>query len=92
VVRLRFRPPAVDVGDEAAFTAMVRSMFTQRRKTLSNALKPYADTVGRSAAEALAAAGIDPTRRPETLTLSELARLHGLQGVNTRTRPLSLPA
>jgi 16S rRNA (adenine1518-N6/adenine1519-N6)-dimethyltransferase len=75
VVRLRFRPPAVDVGDEAALTAMVRSMFTQRRKTLSNALKPYADTRGRSAGEALTAAGIDPTRRPETLTLPELARL-----------------
>jgi 16S rRNA (adenine1518-N6/adenine1519-N6)-dimethyltransferase len=75
VVRLEFRPAAVDVGDEAVFTAMVRSMFTQRRKTLSNALKPFADTVGRSAAEALATAGIDPTRRPETLTLSDLARL-----------------
>jgi 16S rRNA (adenine1518-N6/adenine1519-N6)-dimethyltransferase len=75
VVRLRFRPPAVDVGDETAFTAMVRSMFTQRRKTLSNALKPYADSRGRSAAEALTAAGIDPTRRPETLDLRELARL-----------------
>jgi 16S rRNA (adenine1518-N6/adenine1519-N6)-dimethyltransferase len=75
VVRLEFRPPAVDVGDEAAFTAMVRSMFTQRRKTLSNALKPYADTVGRSAGEALGAAGIDPARRPETLTLPELGSL-----------------
>jgi 16S rRNA (adenine1518-N6/adenine1519-N6)-dimethyltransferase len=75
VVRLEFRPPAVAVDDEAAFTAMVRSMFTQRRKTLANALKPYADTIDRSAAEALAAAGIDPTRRPETLTLPDLARL-----------------
>jgi 16S rRNA (adenine1518-N6/adenine1519-N6)-dimethyltransferase len=75
VVRLEFRPPRVDVADEAAFTAMVRSMFTQRRKTLSNALKPHADTIGRSAATALAAAGIAPTRRPETLRLEELARL-----------------
>lgn len=75
VVRLVFRPPAVEVGDEAAFTAMVRSMFTQRRKTLANALEPYAEGRGRSAGEALKAAGIDPIRRPETLSLADLARL-----------------
>lgn len=75
VVQLRFRPPAVDVPDESQFEAMVRSMFTQRRKTLSNALKPYADSRGRHAPDALAAAGIDPIRRPETLQLEELARL-----------------
>jgi len=54
---------------------MVRSMFTQRRKTLSNALKPYAASRGRDAGEALAAAAIDSSRRPETLQLDELARL-----------------
>ena len=75
VVRLRFRAPAVQIGDEARFERMVRSMFTQRRKTLANALKPFAETAGRPAPEALAAAGIDPARRPETLQLTELARL-----------------
>lgn len=75
VVSLRFRPPAVPVRDEAAFTAMVRSMFTLRRKTLGNALKPFAAGRGRDAASALSAAGIDPRRRPETLQLAELARL-----------------
>jgi 16S rRNA (adenine1518-N6/adenine1519-N6)-dimethyltransferase len=75
VVSLRFRAPRVPVHDDGAFTAMVRSMFTQRRKTLSNALKPYAESRGTSAAGALAAAGIDPKRRPETLQLEELARL-----------------
>ena len=75
VLRLTFRPPAVVLRDEAAFTAMVQSMFTQRRKTLSNALKPYAAVRGRDAGAALAAAGIDPTRRAETLQLDELARL-----------------
>jgi 16S rRNA (adenine1518-N6/adenine1519-N6)-dimethyltransferase len=75
VVQLRFRPPAVDVQDESQFESMVRSMFTQRRKTLSNALKPYAESRGRHAPDALAAAGIDPIRRPETLQLEELARL-----------------
>ena len=75
VVRLAFRPPAVTVVDERSFELMVRSMFTQRRKTLGNALKPFAENQGRSASEALAAAGIDASRRPETLQLTELARL-----------------
>src|SRR5688572_9410828 len=75
VIQLRFRPPAVALRDEAAFEAMVRSMFTQRRKTLSNALKPFASSRGSDAGAALAFAGIDPSRRPETLQLDELARL-----------------
>jgi 16S rRNA (adenine1518-N6/adenine1519-N6)-dimethyltransferase len=75
VVSLRFREPRVAVHDDDAFTAMVRSMFTQRRKTLSNALKPYAEARGSTAAAALASAAIDPRRRPETLQLTELARL-----------------
>ena len=75
VLRLTFRPPAVVVKDEAVFEAMVRSMFTQRRKTLSNALKPFASARGIDAAAGLRSAGIDPVRRPETLQLDELARL-----------------
>ena len=75
VVTLRFRPPAVTVGDETAFREMVRSIFTLRRKTLANSLKPYAARRGKDAAAALLAAQIDPRRRPETLQLAELARL-----------------
>ena len=75
VVRLRFRPPAEDVGSRAAFEKVVRGMFLQRRKTLLNALRPVADSFGRSAAELLDQAGVDPSRRPETLTLPEIVRL-----------------
>jgi 16S rRNA (adenine1518-N6/adenine1519-N6)-dimethyltransferase len=75
VIRLQFRPPAIRLADEKAFEAMVRSMFTQRRKTLANALRRYAESAGRDPASALAAAGVDPRRRPETLQLTELARL-----------------
>jgi len=50
-------------------------MFTQRRKTLLNALRPYAEVRGASASAVLGQAGIDPGRRAETLQLSELARL-----------------
>jgi 16S rRNA (adenine1518-N6/adenine1519-N6)-dimethyltransferase len=75
VIGLRFRPPAVSLADERVFGAMVRSMFTQRRKTLANALGPFADSRRSDARQALAAADIDATRRPETLQLPELARL-----------------
>jgi 16S rRNA (adenine1518-N6/adenine1519-N6)-dimethyltransferase len=75
VVRLTFRPPTVEIRDHAAFVRMVRSMFTQRRKTLLNALTPFADGLKASAGAALAAAGIDPRRRPETLRMDELAEL-----------------
>ncbi len=75
VLRLTFRPPAVEIADAAAFEQMVRSMFTQRRKTLSNALRSFATARGVEPQRALSAAGIDPKRRPETLQLNELARL-----------------
>jgi 16S rRNA (adenine1518-N6/adenine1519-N6)-dimethyltransferase len=75
VLRLTFRPPAVEVNDPKVFEAMVRSMFTQRRKTLSNALRPFAESRGAAAAAALADAGIEPSRRAETLQLDEIARL-----------------
>ena|SRR5436190_2556548 len=75
VVHFRFRPPSVAIADERSFEAMVRSMFTQRRKTLLNALGAYAASRGTEAREALASAAIDPRRRPETLQITELARL-----------------
>ncbi len=80
VVRLTFRPPPTPPRDEAVFSAMVRSMFTQRRKTLANALAPFADSRSLRAGPELEAAGIDPARRPETLDLAELTRLADLFG------------
>jgi 16S rRNA (adenine1518-N6/adenine1519-N6)-dimethyltransferase len=75
VVRLTFKPTVIPAGLEDTFERMVRSMFQQRRKTLGNALKPFAETAGLAAAETLTATGIDPVRRPETLTMPELLRL-----------------
>ena len=65
----------VEIADEELFVRMVRTMFTRRRKPLANALKPFGETVGVESGKALAAAGIDPKRRPETLELAELATL-----------------
>ena len=75
VARLRFRAPAADVGDQAAFERVVRGVFRQRRKTLVNAFRPVAESFGRSATQVIELAGLDPSKRPETLTVREMARL-----------------
>ena len=78
VLRLAFRPPAAQVADPGLFESMVRTMFMQRRKTTANALKGFAASLGADAAVVLREAGIDPSRRPETLQLDEMARLADL--------------
>ena len=70
VVRLVPRPAAeVGIDDPARFAAVVRAAFGQRRKTLRNALQVVCD------AEAIAAAGIDPSLRAEQLEVAAFVRL-----------------
>jgi 16S rRNA (adenine1518-N6/adenine1519-N6)-dimethyltransferase len=75
VVGLTFRPPTVSVADSELLERLVKGMFTRRRKTLANALKPFAAELDMTVEGALAVAGIAPVRRPETLQLTELSRL-----------------
>jgi 16S rRNA (adenine1518-N6/adenine1519-N6)-dimethyltransferase len=75
VVRLEFHAPSEDVGDRAVFERIVRGLFLQRRKTVLNALKPVADSFSRSAAELIEKTGLDASKRPEALTLADMARL-----------------
>ena len=77
VIRLTpVTPGTVEVKDESRFFKVVRSAFQQRRKTLSNTLVSGGVLHSRKSAESvLSAAGIDPTRRGETLSLEEFARL-----------------
>ena len=75
LIRLTFRRPDFDLKDPVLFQQMVRSMFTQRRKTLANALASFAAEIGTASSTALADAGIDARRRPETLEVIEIARL-----------------
>ena len=67
-VRLRpLRPwPA---GDVAGFRAIVTRAFNHRRKRLGNALRGVLDR------EAIRACGVDPDRRPATLSFEEFAAL-----------------
>jgi 16S rRNA (adenine1518-N6/adenine1519-N6)-dimethyltransferase len=75
VVQLRFRSPRVDVGSREVFERVVRGLFLQRRKTLANALKPVAASFGHSSLDVLQKAGLDGGRRPETLSLEDIAWL-----------------
>jgi len=75
VVRLRFHAPEPGVRDEAVLAGVVGAVFSRRRKTMGNALLAYGGQTQASAAAALASAGIDPIRRPETLSIAELCRL-----------------
>jgi 16S rRNA (adenine1518-N6/adenine1519-N6)-dimethyltransferase len=81
LVRLTFRPPAFALKDPGLFERMVRSMFTQRRKTVGNAIASFARDLGVDAAQMLTAAGIDRRRRPEVLEIVEMARLADLFAV-----------
>jgi 16S rRNA (adenine1518-N6/adenine1519-N6)-dimethyltransferase len=75
LIRLTFRTSSVAVKDPALFERMVRSMFTQRRKTLANALAAFGQETAANPAQVLVRAGIDPRRRAETLEIVEIARL-----------------
>jgi 16S rRNA A1518/A1519 N6-dimethyltransferase RsmA/KsgA/DIM1 with predicted DNA glycosylase/AP lyase activity len=63
------------VGTREGFERIARGLFLQRRKTLANALKPVAHSFGRSASEILERARLDGGRRPETLSVADVARL-----------------
>lgn len=65
------KEPGVRVKDEECFFRVVRTAFTQRRKTILNGLRTFRPDIK----EILARAGIEPSRRPETLSMEEFARL-----------------
>ncbi|MCW8962302.1 MAG: 16S rRNA (adenine(1518)-N(6)/adenine(1519)-N(6))-dimethyltransferase RsmA [Gammaproteobacteria bacterium] len=72
-IRLTPHQQAVVRPDQHKNLALVVSQaFSQRRKTLRNSLQPLLD------ADQIAQAGIDPSRRAETLTLREFAALAAL--------------
>lgn len=64
--------PAVSVNSEKMFFRIAKGAFAQRRKTLSNSLKTTGIPFDKIK-EALENAGIDGTRRGETLSLQEFA-------------------
>jgi 16S rRNA (adenine1518-N6/adenine1519-N6)-dimethyltransferase len=79
VIRLTKREkPPVEVISEDFFFTVTRSSFAQRRKTILNNLSsqlPQGKEKKDMILEALSAAGIEPTRRGETLSIQEFGRL-----------------
>lgn len=77
VIRLQKRsaPPA-DVPDEALFFRTVRAAFSQRRKTLVNALASgFGELTKVQLTAAVTACGFDERIRGETLSIADFARL-----------------
>jgi 16S rRNA (adenine1518-N6/adenine1519-N6)-dimethyltransferase len=70
VVRLVPRPLAeIGIVDATMFATVVRAAFSQRRKTLRNALSTVCD------ATQIEAAGIDPGARAETVAVPAFVAL-----------------
>ncbi|MGM0676466.1 16S rRNA (adenine(1518)-N(6)/adenine(1519)-N(6))-dimethyltransferase RsmA [Ectothiorhodospira marina] len=68
--------------DEPLLARLVQQAFTRRRKTLRNALQ------GLALPEQIEAAGIDPTHRPETLSVEAFVRI---ADIVSDTAPASPP-
>jgi 16S rRNA (adenine1518-N6/adenine1519-N6)-dimethyltransferase len=70
--------PRAEIGEAAHFQRVVKAGFSHRRKTLLNALRSD-PALGDPASirAALETAGIEPSRRAETLSIAEFARLAG---------------
>ena len=78
VVRLTpHRRPPVAVDDFSALNTLVIQAFSQRRKTIRNALKKLLSV------QQILEAEIDPTLRPELLSLADFARLSNSLGDNS---------
>jgi len=67
--------PMVKLDDEKWFKKVVRGCFGYRRKTLVNGLKHSGLSLPQNLERRIEGIGIDPLRRPETLTIQEFARL-----------------
>ena len=79
VVKMEFRDvPAVEVKDEKLFFRTVKAAFSQRRKTLLNCLTANFPKSKAEISDLLTGIEIEPTRRGETLTLEEFARISDL--------------
>ena len=75
VLKLKFRQQsAAAVRNEPLFFKCVRAGFGQRRKTLSNSMQTLQGVSKDLIRDSLDAAGIDPARRAETLSIEEFAK------------------
>jgi len=77
VVRIDVYPqPALPLDSEERFFRLVRAGFSARRKQLHNSLRRGLDISPEATGAMLARAGIDSTRRAQTLSLAEWGELY----------------
>ena len=67
--------PLLKPTEVQAFSKLVHSVFGQRRKTMLNQMAKYLDISKIRTRAILAESGIDPLRRPETISLEEYITL-----------------
>ena len=77
VIRMRRKPAPDGLVDKTLFFSLVRAAFSQRRKTLSNALSPLlAQRLGKEQIQSgLEACSISPMVRGETLGIRDYVKL-----------------
>lgn len=76
VIRLDIRKSRpVEITNEKLFFDCIRAGFGQRRKTLFNSLQTLQGASKEIIRDSLGAAGVDPIRRAETLTIEEFAKI-----------------
>ncbi|MCI0842068.1 MAG: 16S rRNA (adenine(1518)-N(6)/adenine(1519)-N(6))-dimethyltransferase, partial [Chloroflexi bacterium] len=71
-----FDRPALELDSVEDFFVLVRAGFSARRKQVHNCLQQGMDLSREVAEQMLRDAGIDPKRRPQTLSLDDWGRLY----------------
>jgi 16S rRNA (adenine1518-N6/adenine1519-N6)-dimethyltransferase len=76
VLRITPRPdPVIDAAHERRFRSFVQDAFGLRRKQMRRVIRTIAAVDAEAAEQLLAAAGVDPDVRPETLAPEAFARI-----------------
>lgn len=76
VIRLHvLEEPSVQAKDEAAFFALIRAAFSQRRKTVLNSVSSGLGISKDKLGEAFIESGVSPMARAEALSMEELCAL-----------------
>jgi 16S rRNA (adenine1518-N6/adenine1519-N6)-dimethyltransferase len=71
--------PLIPQEQEDAFRSFVQSVFSMRRKQVQRILRAVWSLDQASADQRLAAIGINPTARPETISVEDFARLFAVR-------------
>jgi 16S rRNA (adenine1518-N6/adenine1519-N6)-dimethyltransferase len=92
IVRIDLRAePRIPETDLLTFFQLARTAFAQKRKKLRNSLASLADLDSSQVESMLEMAGINPDRRPETLSLEEWHSIVGIYRENHPPRHPSTP-